>query len=141
MKRHRPFAKAIVLVALGLAIATHAAACGSDARATDACRRIESTRCQRAPQCPQQYPSFTATHGDVASCQRFYDVQCGRGVQESMKDPSKSELEACLETIRTNCEAVGDPAKFCPFITANDTPAADTGTAADTAPIDAADGG
>lgn len=132
----------LFVVALGLAIASHASACGSDARAMDACRKIESTRCERAPLCPQQYPGFTASFGDVASCQRFYDVQCGRGVQESMKEPSKSELEGCLGQIRTSCDAVGDPAKFCPFITANDTPAPkDTGTAADTAPVDAADGG
>lgn len=141
MKRAPSLVLAIGVVALGLAV--HASGCGSDARATDACRRIESTRCERAPQCPQQYPSFTALHGDVGSCQRFYDVQCGRGIQESAKEPSKTELDACVKVIRENCEAVGDPAKFCPFLTANEKPAEiDTGTApVEEAGTDAADGG
>lgn len=137
----RPLAKAFLVVALGLFAASYASACGSDARATDACRRIESTRCERAPQCPTEYPDFTKTYGDVASCQRFYDTQCGRGVQEIAKEPSKSELEACITQIKSDCKAVGDPAKFCAFLTANDTPvdtgATDTGTATEVA----ADGG
>jgi hypothetical protein len=131
----------LLVAALGLSVA-HASACGSDARATDACRRIESTRCERAPQCPAQFPDFTKTYGDVGSCQRFYDTQCGRGIQEIAKEPSRSELDGCITQIKTSCDAVYDPAKFCPFLTANDTPAvvdsgvADTGTPATDAPVD-----
>jgi hypothetical protein len=140
MKSARPLVLAIVVVALGPAV--YATGCGSDARATDACRRIESTRCERAPSCPQQYPAFTSLYGDVASCQRFYDTQCGRGVQEAAKEPSKSELDNCIKVIRENCEAVADPAKFCPFLIANEKPVdTDTGTPAVETGTDAADGG
>lgn len=129
----------LLVVALGLSVA-HASACGSDARATDTCRRIESTRCERGPQCNTD---FTQTYGDVGSCQRFYDVQCGRGVQAAVKEPSKSELETCIGLIKSSCDAYKEPGKFCPFLTANETPAVvDTGTPDTTpAPTDSADGG
>lgn len=143
MKRPR-LVPAIFVIVLGLA--AHASACGSEARATDACRRLESARCERAPACPVQYADFTKIYGTVESCKKFYDVQCGRGIQEIAKEPSKSELEACVGQIKSSCEAVGSPEKFCPFLTANDRPAEDTGSAlvpetGAEASTDAGDGG
>ncbi|MGZ3417049.1 MAG: hypothetical protein ACXWUG_00560 [Polyangiales bacterium] len=134
---------ALVLLALG---ASFAPACGSDARATDTCRTIETERCKRGPACAEKLDNFV---GDSDSCIRFYDVQCGRGVPDDLKEPSKSELSACIGVIQTNCDAVVDPTKFveCSFLTANaQVPAADTGVAAETAvdtgtATDSADGG
>lgn len=117
---------ALVLLACG---ASFAPACGSDARATDTCRTIETERCKRGPACAAKLEDFA---GDPDSCIRFYDVQCGRGVPDDVKEPSKGELSACVTLIQTNCDAVADPTKFveCSFLTANAqvTPA-DTGVA------------
>jgi hypothetical protein len=122
---------ALVLLACG---ATFAPACGSDARATDTCRTIETERCKRAPACSKEFDySFS---GDVDSCIRFYDVQCGRGVPDEVAEPKKSELNDCIGAIQTDCVVAADPTKspLCAFLTANaQTPAADTGTAAETA--------
>jgi hypothetical protein len=115
------FALALVpLAPVALLVVTVANGCGSDARATDACRRIESARCERGPQC---IPDFG---GDVASCQRFYDVQCGRGVQDPVKEPSKKELDDCVAAIRdpASCTAAVDPTSStqCAFLVANTPP-------------------
>ncbi len=89
--------------------------CGSDARGVDTCRKIEAARCQRGPACVTNFA------GDVDSCTRFYDLQCGRGLQDSVREPSAAELNGCLEAIKTSCTAVNDPAKepACSFITGN----------------------
>lgn len=106
-------------LALALAFGLHMNACGSEARATDACRQIEYARCERGAQCLEGFQST------VQSCQRYYDVQCGRGVPDPAKEPSKRELDDCVKLIRTDptCEAVKDPAKHCPFLVANEQPA------------------
>jgi hypothetical protein len=107
------------ILALALAFGLHVTACGSEARATAACEEIEYARCERGAQCLEGFL------GDVGSCQRFYKVQCGRGVPESAKEPSRAELKTCVDLIKsdTTCEAVKDPARFCPFLVANDQPA------------------
>lgn len=137
---------AVVTIALGLAV--HASACGSDARSTDSCRKLETERCTKAASCPKEFPDFATTYGSAASCQQYYDVQCGRGVQDSVKEPSKSELDACLKAIQSSCEAARDPASVCPFLTANEPPvdtgtetSSETGTDGGEAGTDAADGG
>ena len=112
------------ILALALAFGAHVTACGSDARATDACKQIEYARCERGKACIEGFS------GDVVSCQKFYEVQCGRGVPESAKEPSRTDLKNCIDLIKTDCEAVKDPAKYCPFLVANDEPeVTDTGTA------------
>lgn len=136
MQRRVPF---LVVLAAAVALALpFAPACGSDARSTDTCRQIESARCKRGAECIQGFV------GDENSCVQFYDVQCGRGVQDSVKEPSSYELQACLDAIsKGSCLAVQDPSKVpeCYFLTANasqpDTGAADTSDAAST---DTADG-
>lgn len=128
------------ILALALAFGLHVTACGSEARATDACRQIEYARCERGKACLEGFES------DVVSCQKFYDVQCGRGVPEAAKEPSRAELKACVDLIKTDCEAVKAPEKYCPFLVVNEQPAVvdsgtlvpDMGTASD-APADGGD--
>lgn len=143
MKRFGPRSLAILAIALG--IAAWASACGSDARSTDACRRVESERCAKAAACPTEFPDFASNYGDVASCQRFYDVQCGRGVQDLVKEPSRTELQSCIDAIKGSCDAAKTPETYCPFLTANEPPVTDTGTpdaaAAETGTDAANDGG
>lgn len=127
MKRFASSSLAILAIALG--VAAWASACGSEARSTDACRRVESERCAKAATCPTEFPDFASTYGDVASCQRFYDVQCGRGVQDPVKEPSRTELQSCIDAIKGSCDATRTPEKYCPFLTANEPPVVpDTGT-------------
>lgn len=119
--RRGPLA-AVLAVALGLGLGLPASACSSDARATDACRRIESARCAKAPTCPAEFPDFGARFGTPESCQKFYDVQCGRGVQDAVKEPSKSELDACVKAIGASCAVAAAPETVCTFLTANEPP-------------------
>ncbi|MBI2395908.1 MAG: hypothetical protein HYV09_40465 [Deltaproteobacteria bacterium] len=134
-RRRGPLA-ALLAVALGLGL--HAAACSSDARATDTCRRIESARCAKAAACPTQFPDFAARFGTVASCQKFYDIQCGRGVQDAVKEPSKSELESCVKAINDSCPAALAPETVCTFLTANEPPPPPPDTGAPEAAAEAA---
>jgi len=134
MKRFWSVSRVAAVFTIALALGAHATACGSDARSTDACRRVESERCAKAKACPTEFPDFTAKYGDVESCQRFYDVQCGRGVQDVVKEPSRSELDTCIKEIQKTCDAALTPEKYCPFLTANEPPVVvDTGTAAEAA--------
>src|SRR4051812_43303974 len=83
----------LALVGLCLVVAMAMNSCGSDARAMDSCRRIENARCDRGLSCLDDFK------GDAESCKRYYDVQCGRGVQDAVKEPSKAELDRCLNAI------------------------------------------
>ncbi len=129
----------LALSALALTAALVLEGCGSDARAADTCKTVEYARCERIG-----CPTFGNTSVTVLSCQRFYDVQCGRGVQELVKDPTKAELDSCLKAIKAaTCEQVVDPAAKipeCSWLVSNTpppavfpdagAPAADTGVAA-----------
>jgi len=127
------------ILALALTFGAHVTACGSDARATDACKQIEHLRCTRYEQCKVE--SFSGT---VESCQKYYDVQCGTGIPEAAKEPSRSELKECLDQLKADCAAVKEPARYCPFLLANDQPAVpdtgplipDMGATSDTADAD-----
>lgn len=126
-------ALALALLSGGVALAI---GCGSDARATDACRTIESARCRRGAEC---FPDYA---GDAESCARFYDVQCGRGVQDTVKEPTKAQLEACLGAIRTGaCSVVIDPTSSdqCAFLIENVPPAPPPDTGAPEAEADTGD--
>jgi hypothetical protein len=130
MNSVRASSKVSIVLGIVLGLGFHAAGCSSDARATDACTRLEGQRCEKAATCPGEFPDFAERYGSVASCQRFYEVQCGRGVQESVKEPSRNELQTCLDAIKASCEAAKAPETqpACAFLVAN-TPAPDAGAA------------
>lgn len=87
-------------------------ACGSEARAVDACEQLESARCARGPEC------IAGFVGEADSCRRFYQVQCGRGVQDGVRDPTKAEIDRCIGAMNASCDAVRDPvsAPECAFL-------------------------
>ena len=138
----RPGFSALLALSFALAatvLSTSMQGCGSEARGIDTCRTIENARCEQgavgasgAPKCPD-----LLTAGDVDSCKRFYDVQCGRGVPDPVKDPSKTELERCLTAIRSSCDVAREPelSPACYFLLANQPP-----VASDAADADAIDG-
>ena len=128
MRRVLPW---FVVVALAGALGP---ACGTSAKGTDACRAIESARCDKRAQTGCD-PTFAVTYGDAASCAHFYDAQCGRGLQDGTRDPTKAELDRCIAAIKGSCSIANEPtsAPECAvFLTPPAVPVADTGV--DTAP-------
>jgi hypothetical protein len=91
-------------------LAIAASQCGSSAVGVDACRQIESARCDRAPSCqvPLDVPNYTS--GTAAeACVRFYDTACLHGL--TVSDPGGAAVNACVTAIRTGaCEVVTSPA-------------------------------
>jgi hypothetical protein len=91
-------------------LAMVASQCGSSAVGVDACRRIESARCDRAPACqvPLDVPNYTS--GTAAeACVRFYDTACLHGL--TVSDPGGTAVNACVTAIQTGaCEVVTSPA-------------------------------
>jgi len=69
-------------------------ACGDDAVGVDACRRIETARCQLAGACGQI--------DDVPACERFYRDDCLHGFGVEL--PGDSEIDACTRTLELAAE-------------------------------------
>jgi hypothetical protein len=120
------------------------AACSSDGVGADACRQIESVRCERAPACGLNLsmpPSATADL--VEGCKRYYNDACKRGTV-AKRDPDVNELSACVAALRIgDCTGVKAPETItsCSFLI----PEGDAGVPdsaapapADAAPADAA---
>ncbi len=113
----------VVLVSLGLSV-LGAPACSTDAVGVDACREIESARCNRAVECSIPLGSPNPAGDPVAACRRFYLDACLHGVQ-SAKDPTVPERKACVDAVTTGaCAVVREPqlAPGCAFILPSDTP-------------------
>jgi len=113
--------RVVVLVATLAGLAPLAAACGTDATGVDACKAVETARCQQAPSCPQQVqlePPYHTSGDDVDACIRYYDVACLHGLA-SGNVPSSAQLNACVAAINSgDCTIVGAPesAPDCAFL-------------------------
>lgn len=108
-------------------------ACGTEAVATDGCRKIEQARCRRAAACPEL--GLKGTLG-VEECVQYARDRCLHGL--GVADPGAPAIEACAAAVQNaaSCDVVVrpeiDPA--CAFLTP--TPAVpDAG--ADSATVDA----
>jgi len=66
--------------------------CGTDAVGVDACRRIETARCEAAVAC-----GYTADQ--VTTCKDFYRDQCLHGLQNNEWEPSTADVDACVAAI------------------------------------------
>jgi hypothetical protein len=99
-------------LALPLALATAAVACGSSGTGVDACKSIEEARCRQVPNCPnvQVSPPLWYTSGTaVDACVRYYDTACLHGLSIG-SNPGTAELKACVAAIGTNgCGVVAAP--------------------------------
>jgi hypothetical protein len=134
-RRNRALAAAVVLGA-GVWLF---AACGSTAKGVDACRRLESARCEKlASKDCNTDGSFL---GDAQSCSRFYETQCGRGLQDGAREPSSAEIKGCVDAINSTCSIARDPlsAPQCTVFLVPAVPVTDTGTPTDAAGVDATD--
>jgi hypothetical protein len=114
-----------------LATALFAIGCGTDAQGTEACRRIEQARCQRARVlCPE-----LGIHDDpsLTECLGAARDRCLHGLPVS--DPGSTLVDRCVASVSQTqtCDVVLSPEKSpeCAFLTPEIS--ADAGAAADAA--------
>jgi len=75
--------------------------CGTDAVGKDACKRVETARCELAPVCAQRAESpDIETEDDVARCIDFYNDQCLHGLQDTEEAPDDGAIDVCVEAIK-----------------------------------------
>ncbi|MEO9235608.1 MAG: hypothetical protein ABI421_19870 [Polyangiaceae bacterium] len=110
----------VSLVMSVFAVALYAA-CGSDATGIDACRQIETARCQAAPACGISLSTPPSVSDGVDGCISFYKDACLHGLEVS--DPGTPAVTACIKAIQTKsdnqCLWVQFPqtAKECAWLT------------------------
>lgn len=100
-------------VCAGLALAAFAFACGTDPVGVDACRRVETVRCESAPACGLDLGRPVHRGDDpknaVAACIRYYDDACLHGI-EAPEDPGNVKTQACVDAIvNGSCDVVKTP--------------------------------
>ena len=117
------WARGLAVIALGAAPALAAGlpGCGTDAVGVDACRQIESVRCELAPACAAYAKASLSGDGlpvvespnDVTRCQEFYRDQCLNGIENASDPahiPSKRGTEACIAALRAAAGCATAPA-------------------------------
>ena len=67
--------------------------CATEATGVDACRRIESARCEAASKC-----GFSSS--DVDRCLDFYRDQCLRGIENADHVPQENETRECINAVQ-----------------------------------------
>jgi len=97
----------LVLPFAVLAVAIYAA-CGTDASGIDACRKIETARCQAAPACKLSLASPPHVADDIDGCIDFYRDACLHGLE--VADPGGPAVDACVAAIAA---APGPPPNSC----------------------------
>ncbi|MEZ4298216.1 MAG: hypothetical protein R3B70_24905 [Polyangiaceae bacterium] len=92
-------------LAFATALALCLAGCGPEAIGVDACRKIESARCDAAAAC-----GFD--EAEVADCKLLYTDQCLHGIENKDHRPTETETEACVAAVTAagDCAADGVPA-------------------------------
>lgn len=87
---------------LAVAAAALVPACSNDAVGIEACRAIESARCDAALACEGDSPSFgIATEEQVENCKTFYIDHCLVGIENTADDDiSPDTSDACVAAIQ-----------------------------------------
>jgi hypothetical protein len=101
-----------VALALVAAIAALAPGCGTDATGVEACRTIETVRCQEAAGCGIKLDTPVHVGDDVQACIRFYHDACLHGLESG--DPGPAKVTACKNEIADtsradHCDIVATP--------------------------------
>jgi len=95
------------LALVGLLIA---ACSGGGPVGIDACKSIETARCNKAPSCPGlslSPPIWTSGTAEEA-CVRYYDTACLHGLP--VADPGSTVVDQCVAAINGgNCDVVATP--------------------------------
>jgi len=108
--------RAIALFVWLLGSALGAAACGTDASGTEACRKIEQVRCRKAAAaCPEL--GLSGSTG-VEECVQYARDKCMHGL--AVADPGQPAVDACIGAIEqaATCDIVATPeiAPACAFL-------------------------
>ena len=108
MSRLRPFAGLLLSVPLaaGVLLTVFApTSCGSDAVGVDACRAIETARCEAATAC-----GFTDEK--VQSCTLFSRDECLHGVENAdAGEPAATSVDACVAAVNATAACAKAGAK------------------------------
>ena len=108
MSRLRPLVGLLLsgaLAALSLFTLLAPASCGSDAVGVDACRAIETARCEAATAC-----GFTEEQ--VQSCTLFYRDECLHGVENAdAGTPTTPTIDACVAAVNATAACARANAK------------------------------
>ncbi len=104
----------ILSAGLGCALAPLllSAGCGPAAVGVEACRKIESARCEAALSC-------NLTKDEVESCKLLYQDQCLHGIENTAHRPSEPEVAACVDAVKATGACAANQ-----VATMNDCPAA-----------------
>ncbi len=75
--------------------------CGTDAVGVDACRQIETARCQAAPACTGDDDTFgIRTEEQVQNCVALYNDQCLHGMENAEDgEPDQGDVDRCVAAI------------------------------------------
>ena len=95
-------ARALGLSAVALALAPFVLvpACSTGAVGVDACRAIESARCDAVPACEGDDPSFgIVTEEQIRNCKVFYNDHCLHGLENTEEDPSQDTIDDCVAAV------------------------------------------
>ncbi len=77
-----------------------ATGCSTDAVGIDACRSIESARCDAAPVCEGDPDSFgIVTEVQVENCKTFYRDHCLVGIENDKAEPDEDDVTDCVDAI------------------------------------------
>lgn len=110
MQVRQAFAAACALFVLG---AAGLGGCSTDAVGIEACRLIQTARCEVAPACLGQEEFAIETEEQVENCKTYYIDGCLVGVENpEAGDNSGASCEAVIRAIGA-CEAAGEPLATC----------------------------
>ncbi|MDI1478789.1 hypothetical protein [Polyangium sp. y55x31] len=82
----------LLAAVLGVLAGSVASACGTDAVGIDACREIETARCEALPACG-------GTEAEATYCIDLYRDQCLHGIQSGV-EPGADATARCVEAVR-----------------------------------------
>jgi len=86
-------------------------ACDTGAAGIEACRQIESLRCEQAPVCFGDPAGTTIqTEDQVANCKTFYQDHCLVGT-EAAEDAEQDTIDKCLAAIEAAAKCKTDKAE------------------------------
>ncbi|WP_433936941.1 hypothetical protein AB3662_20000 [Sorangium cellulosum] len=103
------------LLGLG-AVILAAQSCGNDAVGVDACRRIETARCEAAAVCPEWVGTASADER-VKTCVEFYWDQCLHGIKgvttstgtgAALAEPADAQVQACVDAVGATRECASN---------------------------------
>lgn len=83
--------------------------CDSGATGIDACRKIESMKCELVRGCSGV---SIATDADVESCKLFYRDQCLNGIADGV-EPTMAKVDACLAALTQAGACKDEPLSKC----------------------------